>query len=314
MKVLIKKFLIFSIFNAIMIGYTGKINAYGGITESMFDNAARKGSTILLRCLLFLGANQNIKNRALAVALANKQKKVANLMLNKGADINGEHLGKKPIHFAVSNPEMTEFALEHGADAKAKDVNGMTPLMWWTKGDNPTESAELLLKKGAGTFAQDLKGSTALFHAIFEGNNTAVDFLLNHGANPKTEDKQGFNALMAAAIFGNAETLRLLLKKNVPVNDTNLNGETPFMLAIFSGKLENARILYDEGKANIRATTLQGHDALCLATLTGNIPAIQLCVELGLDPFKANRSSISAYDIAKRSGNDEIRNFFDNMK
>lgn len=147
MKVLIKKLLILSIFTAAMIGCTGKINAVG-ITENMFDNAARKGSTIVLRCLLFLGANQKIKNMALAVALANKQKNAANLMLNNGADVNGEHLGKKPIHFAVNSPEMTEFALERGADAKAKDVNGMTPLMWWTKRGQPYRICRTFIKKG----------------------------------------------------------------------------------------------------------------------------------------------------------------------
>ena len=85
------------------------------------------------------------------------------LAINFGADVKAKNeWGKTPLHWAscYNHIAIAKLLLERGADVGAK-VDGWTPLHWasyW----NHIETAKLLLERGADVEAKDKWGDTPL--------------------------------------------------------------------------------------------------------------------------------------------------------
>jgi ankyrin repeat protein len=96
-------------------------------------------------------------------------------------------------------------AIDAGADANARDGNGMTPLMFAAKGVRPNQSSpdvtdhpdvvRLLLERGADVNATDEEGFHALFWAARYGHGDVVKVLIEHGADVNAKHKGGMTAL-----------------------------------------------------------------------------------------------------------------------
>lgn len=96
-------------------------------------------------------------------------------------------------------------ALAGGADANARDENGITPLMYAARGNQPNMSApaatdhpdvvQLLLKNGAVVNASTDSGFVALFWAARYGHEKVVKVLIDAGADVNAKDKDGMTAL-----------------------------------------------------------------------------------------------------------------------
>lgn len=67
-----------------------------------------------------------------------------------------------------------------------------------------------LVKAGADVNAQDLKGSTPLMNAAFEGDVGIVKLLLDANANPFLQNQYGHTAYTIALPRGNAQIIKLL--------------------------------------------------------------------------------------------------------
>lgn len=70
-------------------------------------------------------------NTLLLVAAQNSNKRLAEMLLIRGANINHQNsLGNTALHFALAfDPEGTlgEYLIEHGADDSIENVQGLTP-------------------------------------------------------------------------------------------------------------------------------------------------------------------------------------------
>jgi ankyrin repeat protein len=96
-------------------------------------------------------------------------------------------------------------ALAGGADANARDENGMTPLMYAARGDRPNTSnpvvtdnpdvVQLLLEKGADVNATTDSGFVALFWAARYGHEKVAKVLIDKGADVNAKDNDGMSAL-----------------------------------------------------------------------------------------------------------------------
>ncbi|MGH8028842.1 MAG: ankyrin repeat domain-containing protein, partial [Arenimonas sp.] len=118
-----------------------------------------------------------------------------------GADLNRDHQGLTPLLAATRDswhgrPEAVMTLLANGADARATDPDGNTPLHHAARSSDPAVAA-LLLDAGALVDALNGDGQSSLGLTCAAGNWRLARFLLEHGARPEPVDGQP--ALLAAA-------------------------------------------------------------------------------------------------------------------
>ena len=148
-----------------------------GDTALMF--AAWRGDVEMVWLLLDNGAKANaVGSQGMtaffqavgSIATLREKTEIITLLRNNGADANaGMGHGRKPIHIAVRDIDVTRILLDNGADANAVDVFGEVPLMYAARHDNIDVAVELL-KHGADIQATNKEGETALTIAQEKGH------------------------------------------------------------------------------------------------------------------------------------------------
>jgi len=217
--------------------------------------------------------------------------KVAQLLINNGADVNAQSKRGTPLHKATFHKELAAFLLEKGADVHQKDRKGSTPLH-----NCSLEVAQLLVTYGADIHATDSKGNTPLHRGKYieglpafllskgaavnvrnNGGQTLLHncssevarLLINHGAEVNAADNRGNTPLheeVSMVIYGEDDLAKhdsyektvLLLNSGANVNQRNLLGATPFH---YVSTPEIAELLLDHG-ANLHETDNDGNTVL----------------------------------------------------
>ncbi len=158
-----------------------------------------------------------------------------------------------------------------------------------------------LLQKGLDPNQTDARGRTALFTAVREGSQQALEGLL---ASPKVEvnavNADGETPLMIAAIRGSLPAAQALVKRGAAVNR---KGWTPLHYAASGPDNGVAAFLIKEG-AELNARSENGTTPLMMAARYGNGDLVPLLLKAGAEPRAANEQELTAADFAARSGRD----------
>lgn len=229
-----------------------------------------KGEIEEVRTMLSKGVDPNTKQgkeTILAIALENKQPEIAKLLIEtKGIRINEWNIRSQPerswkyqhLMNAVAFPELVRLLIDKGAMIDSQD----DWILWDGK----------LHESG---------GNTALMLAIGFPKFTYTEsakILIEKGAKIDIQNKLGYTALMLSV--HNTEVAKILIDKGAKIDITTKHGETALMLA--AGKYtEVVKLLLDKG-ANIaiRQSTYQvSPNALDYAAKEGNIDAAKLILE-----------------------------------
>ena len=105
--------------------------------------------------------------------------------------------------------KMAELLLERGAQVDKRDEKGMTPLMFAVL-NGCTKTAKALLDKGSAIDAKDYTGRTILMQAAQAGLADSVKFLLEKGADVEWVDDNDQTAEMVARWAGHNEIAELI--------------------------------------------------------------------------------------------------------
>jgi ankyrin repeat protein len=121
--------------------------------------------------------NQNDEN-ALMLAAINNEFDVAQLLVQKGADVNKQ--GWTPLHYASSKGhiQMMRLLMENDAYLDAESPNGTTPLMMAAHYGTPS-AVKLLLEEGADPRIKNKLGINAMEFA-------------NHSLHPHAQDSRNY--------------------------------------------------------------------------------------------------------------------------
>ena len=118
-------------------------------------------------------------------ALKGKNEKGALVLIGKGADVNAtdEEYGASALHWAILNgyKEIAELLIEKGANINAKTKNGATPV-YTAASSGQREILEILIARGADVNVKDEKGVSALKVASSKGYKAVVELLKAKGA------------------------------------------------------------------------------------------------------------------------------------
>jgi uncharacterized protein len=150
------------------------------------------------------------------------------------------------------DPETALYALTQGADARAKQPDGTTPLHYAAHfASVPVVTA--LLKAGADANARTEFGALPLAEAASNGNVEVIRLLLKAGADVESANPEGQTALMVVARAGQLDAARTLLKAGAKVNaQEQWGGQSALMWAAAQGHPEMIKLLLKAG-ANVNA-------------------------------------------------------------
>ena len=264
--------------------------------------------------------------------------RVLRKLIALGVDLNQRHGGLTPLLAATRDswhgrPDAVMTLLANGADARAADGEGNTPLHHAARSTDPAVAA-LLLDAGAQVDTLNGEGFSPLAIACASGNWRLARFLIEHGAKPEPvggqpallaavagdDDPGGAQlllrhkarvdargaeqrtALMQACAAGNAEVVALLLDAGADRNAHDSQGMTPLLEACAHGHTAVVQRLATT-KPDIKAVDSQQRNAVMLACLGGAEPdLLRLLIQLGVDPARADAEGRKPIEVAIEHG------------
>ena len=267
----------------------------------------------LLRELITRGVNVNLAHRGMSPLLAatrdswhGRSEAVMTLLAN-GADPRAtDSEGNTPLHHAARSSDPGVAALLHDATAELDALNheGLSPLATACQVGN-WRLARFLLERGASPEPE--AGSPVLLAAAGteEDDPAGVQLLLKHRARIDARDKQRRSALHKAAYAGHREIVDALLGAGANLEARDLSGRTPLLDAAANGHLVVLQQLL-ERKAQADVVDADGRNAVDLAAAAGRWAVVAL-----LDPSYPLPSAVTDAGEAvpaetSNSGNREL--------
>ena len=139
-----------------------------------------------------------------------------------------DHLKATALHFSCWYGQLgvIEQLLRLGADRRARDAIGDTPLHWACQAKQ-VKTAAFLMTRGAETGAKDVRmGRTPLHDAASTGSIEIVRLLLTRADIQVVDMENWATALHLSAWFGHASIVDLLLKRRARIEAQDRNGLT----------------------------------------------------------------------------------------
>ena len=178
--------------------------------------------------LLSSGATNGISKQNLFLYTFQKNPIGVSLMLSGGVSPTvTDKDSNTPLIISAANGDLdsTKSLISYRANVNAKNIYGMTPLLYAVKGKY-WEIAEYLINSGAKINSTNIYGQNALFWAAYHGNEQLVHDLLVRGANYTQKTRRGQTALQMAKALGHKKAAKMLedfiTYKNLP-RDKNGN-------------------------------------------------------------------------------------------
>lgn len=231
------------------------LNALNGTGASAIFNSCKSNNLDGVKALIEHGADVNIESGKVflflkPVHLAASQGSVPLLdcLVEAGADINSNSLGRTPLSMACSAEKMdvVDRLLSLGVDLETKDSKEQTPLMTAAQKKN-VNVVDRLLAAGADSNASTSSGTSAIMFAARSGSVDILDRLVAFGANYLHTDNKGTNLLMAASEQENVAIIERILSLGIDINAQDHSGKTALFYASRKRLLETVLALLRKG-------------------------------------------------------------------
>jgi ankyrin repeat protein len=261
-------------------------------------DAAEANDLQKLQALLQQKADVNAKQphgmTALHWAVWHEATPAVGELLRAGADANAAtEYGERPLSTAceAGNSGIVELLLKSGADPSLSRAGGETPLMTASRTGNP--SVVRLLRQGMDVNAamqgeKRSRGPNPLVLAVQNGHFETAAAILEAGADPNAQPT-GHAALHAITwvrkpVRGDGDP--------PPVGSGTVSSLQFVRLLVKSGADVNLRL--QKGSSGFADFTTTGCTAFVLAAQTGDLPLLNLLLELGADPMIPNADGATA--------------------
>ncbi len=278
--------------------------AFAAASDASLATAAKQGDRTAVQSALKGMSKQQVVNQgtaALVWAATRDDKEMVDLLLRAGANVKAANeFGATPIYAAAehADPAMAVKLLAAGADPNVALMSGETPLMA-ASGRGNVETVKALLKGGANPNAkEDNAGQSALMWAISNQQVSTIEALVKGGADVNAGSKSGFTPLMFAAQKGDADISRILIKAGAKVNEAQpRSGLTALMVAsaMVHSKAVDALL---EAEADANLADSNGYAALHKVVRDS---------DYGIDPNRKNDVVAIVKSLLKHGANPNLR-------
>ncbi|RZA17028.1 MAG: ankyrin repeat domain-containing protein, partial [Lysobacteraceae bacterium] len=172
-------------------------------------------------------------------------------LIERGVDLNAAQAWMTPLLAATRDswhgrPEAVMTLLANGADPRATDTEGNTPLHHAARSSDPGVAA-LLRDAGAEMDALNGEGVSPLGTACIAGNWRLARFLLERGAKPEPEGGQPVLLAAAGTEEDDAAGVQLLLRHKARVDARDARGRSALHEAALAGHAGIVAVLLDAG-------------------------------------------------------------------
>lgn len=229
------------------------------------------GNAVRVRMLLAdgLDVDGSVRLRPLVIACFYRNLSMVKLLLDKGADVNGQmrnpeertqtcHYylpwkGETALHIAAYHAgiEIAELLMRAGANPNAQDFEGCTPFMACARsqvGSRTLQLARALLKAGADPSIVSNAGWSCLLHACTDGEPSMISMILSEFPNLLHRNSNlGESALHLASVNDRPDVLSQLLAAGARHPRTLEHDYCPLAVAVILGHEEVVRILIARG-------------------------------------------------------------------
>ncbi|OWB46281.1 ankyrin repeat domain-containing protein [Stenotrophomonas maltophilia] len=261
-------------------------------------------------------------------------------LIARGVDVNAPHRGMTPLLAATRDswhgrPEAVMTLLANGADSRATDSDGNTPLHHAARSSDPGVAALLrdaaaevdalnnegwsplavacqvgnwrlarfLLERGARS--EPAEGTPVLLAAAAteDDDPAGVQLLLKHKARADARDRQRRSALHEAALAGHVEIIGVLLAAGANLEARDALGRTPWLEAARAGRAAVVEHLLPH-KPDLVAVDGEGRNAVQLAVMAEDVSPllVKRLVELGIAADATDPVGRRAVDYAAEAG------------
>lgn len=232
----------------------------GAQNRPQMDVAKAQKMKKIIELLIAHGADVNAKSKGGITPLHHaRSKEMAELLIKHGANINAQTNGNdgSPLYYAVDHSkEVVEALIAHGADVNYKNQSGNTPLHLAVS-SNQKEIVQLLIKHGAEMGVKDRNGETPLDIAVRNNSAELVTLLVVNGERLNDKPKYGLTELHWAVSQGNRPMAEQLLANGALINSRDQYGRTPMAFAIEKNNKELVELLIAHG-ADVNAKSRDG--------------------------------------------------------
>ncbi|KAK3707864.1 hypothetical protein LTR37_011866 [Vermiconidia calcicola] len=246
-------------------------------------------STPPLHIASYLGLTRWVR---MMLAKSNGKPRIALLGRKKDSD------AVLPLVYAASrgHDKTVTLLLDHGADINGQNMHQETALFRACRLGHE-QTVRVLLSRGANVHVKDSGADTALHEAASAGVEGPVKLLLDYGADPFARNRYGQTALFEATWAGHEVIVRLLLDVGAKINDKDtLLGLKMLSCVARAGHEGILRLLIHRG-----AGFKDKDDALRCAAKTGEVAAVQLLLDHGANPNTLDARGRTALSEARRS-------------
>lgn len=259
------------------------MKAAGEAGATQIHIAAQDGSVRRVRYLIgkdpdLAAALDDDKETPLHYAATNGHRAVAELLLEKGSDVNAAAGRFTPLMLAVANGHkgVAELLLTQGAEVGTQEKKNGQAALCIAAAAGHADIARLLLDKGADVNARSRTQQTALMVAVIKGHKDVMDLLLSRGSDINAQDNEGNTPLLFAMGVGPKEMVEPLLAAGADVNLLYKEEKSALILALYGGYEDLAAMFLEHGaNVNVRMKDTRA-TPLFLAAARGNEKLVQM--------------------------------------
>ncbi|KAH8994729.1 ankyrin repeat-containing domain protein [Lactarius hatsudake] len=242
---------------------------------------------------------------------------IIRLLLSHGADTRAEdNSGMTPLHLAAefgASTEVMKLLIRHGADVNAKTDDLRTPLHLASQIES-LEIVRFLVEHGADISAVTEGHVTVLHWASESPNIEVIRFFVEHGADVNAKREDLWTPLHTAleAMEDNNEVVRFLVECGADVNAKTENLTTPLHIASSWKNHDILRFLVERG-ADTNAETEERETPLHSASRKrkGALDNVRFLVEHGANIGAETTKRVTPLHLAaSEPGNVETMRFF----
>lgn len=170
-------------------------------------------------------------------------------LLNAGAEVNGVHMQRAPLHVATE-PEMLEFLLDKGADLNLRNKRGLKPIHLFINDEVKNwDSIKIFISHGADVDVTNDEDRNLLELALddYRTNWDLIAWLLEQGFDFNIAHSDGRSLLDIACSNGQNHIIEFILNKKIDLNRLNKRGYAPLHYACHANEKRAIELLLTHG-------------------------------------------------------------------